>query len=161
MLIRTATLNDLDAVSKMEAACFPPAEAATREIFAQRLASYGNHFWLLFEGEQLLAFADGFVTNDPDLFDAMYEKAELHNEEGQWQMIFGLNTLPAFRRQGLAGQLLRRIIADARSQGRRGVVLTCKERLVPYYAKFGFRDEGISSKSRHGGAVWHQMRLEF
>ena len=76
-------------------------------------------------------------------------------------MIFGLNTLPAFRRQGLAGQLLRRIIADAKSQGRRGVVLTCKERLVPYYAKFGFRDEGVSSKSRHGGAVWQQMRLEF
>ncbi len=161
MLIRTATIDDLDAVSAMEAACFPAAEAAPREAFAQRLEKYGNHFWLLFDGERLLAFADGFVTDEPDLFDEMYEKAELHNEQGKWQMIFGLNTLPAFRRKGLAGQLLRQIIADAKEQARRGVVLTCKERLIPYYAKFGFADEGVSSKTQHGGAMWHQMRLEF
>ena len=38
MLIRTATIQDLDAVAAVEAACFPPAEAATREEFAGRLA---------------------------------------------------------------------------------------------------------------------------
>ena len=42
----------------------------------------------------------------------------------------------------------------------RGVVLTCKEKLVPYYAKFGFVDEGVS-QSAHGGVVWHQMRRTF
>ena len=30
MLIRTATIEDLDAVTAVEAECFPPAEAATR-----------------------------------------------------------------------------------------------------------------------------------
>ena len=53
-------------------------------------------------------------------------------------MIFGVNTLPDYRRHGYAGQLLERAIADARAQGRRGLVLTCKDRLVHYYAKFGF-----------------------
>ncbi len=38
---------------------------------------------------------------------------------------------------------------------------SCKDKLVHYYAKFGFRDEGISEKSVHGGVVWHQMRLTF
>ncbi len=46
------------------------------------------------------------------------------------------------------------------AQGRKGLVLTCKEALIHYYAKFGFLDEGVSS-SQHGGAVWHQMRLTF
>lgn len=40
-------------------------------------------------------------------------------------------------------------------------MLTCKERLVPYYAKFVFVDEGVSEKSTHGNVVWHQMRLSF
>ena len=35
-----------------------------------------------------------------------------------------------------------------------------KGRLVPYYSKFGFKNEGVSS-SVHGGVVWYQMRLEF
>ena len=51
-------------------------------------------------------------------------------------------------------------IKAAKEQGRRGVVLTCKEKLVHYYAKFGFVDEGISG-STHGNVVWHQMRVSF
>lgn len=61
----------------------------------------------------------------------------------------------------LCRQLLRRAIDDARQQHRKGLVLTCKERLLPYYAQFGFRDEGVSDKSTHGNVVWHQMRLTF
>ena len=91
----------------------------------------------------------------------MYENAALHNENGAWQMIFGVNTLPEYRQHGYAGELLRRAIDDARKQGRRGLVLTCKERLIHYYAKFGFVDEGVSEKSTHGNVVWHQMRLTF
>jgi predicted N-acetyltransferase YhbS len=100
------------------------------------------------------------VTHQPDLTDDLYDDATLHREDGAWQMIFGVDTLPEFRRQGLAGALLRQAIADAKSQGRKGVVLTCKDRLVHYYASFGFRDEGICG-SNHGGVRWHQMRVEF
>ena len=158
--IRTAVPGDLDALAAVEAACFPAAEAATREELAKRLAHYADHFWLLFEGDTLVSFVDGFVTDAPDLTDEMYADASLHNESGVWQMIFGVNTLPAFRRQGRAGQLLRQAIADARAQGRKGLVLTCKDRLVPYYAGFGFVSEGVSG-STHGGVVWYQMRLTF
>ena len=160
MLIRTATIQDLDAVAAVEAACFPPAEAATREEFAGRLAHYANHFWLLFEDGRLAAFVDGFCTDAPDLTDEMYADAALHNEQGAWQMIFGVNTVPEFRRRGCAERLLRRAIEDARAQSRRGLVLTCKDRLVHYYAKFGFVSEGISG-STHGDVTWYQMRLTF
>ena len=161
MTIRTATMEDLDAVAAVEAQCFPPAEAATREAFAQRLRYYSGHFWLLFEGERLVSFVDGFVTDRPDLEDVMYAEASMHDEQGAWQMIFGVNTVPDCRGRGYAGQLLSRAIGDAREQGRRGLVLTCKERLVPYYAGFGFVDEGVAEKSVHGNVVWHQMRLTF
>ena len=161
MLIRNATIEDLFAISSVEAQCFPAEEAATEEEFSERLKYYGNHFWLMFDEERLVAFVDGFVTNEADLTDEMYEKADMHDENGQWQMIFGVNTIPEYRRNGYAGELINRAIEDARNQGRRGLVLTCKDKLVGYYAKFGFVNEGKSSKSQHGGVAWNQMRLTF
>jgi len=162
MYIRTGTIKDLDAVSAVEAECFPPAEAATREAFENRLLYYGNHFWLMFDdNDKLIAFVDGFVTDEADLTDEMYEKAEMHNENGKWQMLFGVNTIPAYRRRGYAGELIQRAIDDAKAQGRVGLVLTCKDKLVHYYSKFGFVNEGTSDKSQHGGVEWNQMRLTF
>lgn len=161
MTIRTAFLTDLDAIAAVEAECFPPAEAATREEFADRLKHYANHFWLMFDGDKLISFVDGFVTDEPDLTDEMYANASLHDEAGAWQMIFGVNTIPDYRNHGYAGQLIEQAILDAREQGRKGVVLTCKPEKVPYYLKFGFRNEGISQNSTHGGAIWHQMRITF
>ena len=161
MVIKHAFRKDIAALTAVETACFPPAEAATEKEFIDRVQYYGNHFWLLFEDEKLVSFVDGFVTDTPDLTDEMYADASLHDAHGAWQMIFGVNTLPEYRKQGLAGQLLRRAVADARQQGRKGLVLTCKERLLPYYAKFGFQDEGVTDKSTHGNVAWHQMRLSF
>ncbi len=161
MIIRNATMQDLEQIAAVEAECFPAAEAATREEFQARIQSYGNHFWLMFDGEKLIAFVDGFVTDEADLTDEMYEQASMHNANGAWQMIFGVNTIPEYRRQGCAAALLQRAVDDAKKQGRKGLVLTCKEALIPYYSRFGFEDEGISDKSVHGNVVWHQMRLTF
>ena len=160
MNIRTAEMADLAAVTAVEAACFPPAEAADEQAFAARLAVYPNHFWLLEEAGKLVSFVNGPVTDEPVLRDEMYADASFHNEQGAWQMIFGVNTLPEYRRQGLAERVLQQVIADAKAQGRRGCVLTCKEALVHYYAKLGFVSEGVSASS-HGGAVWYAMRLTF
>ena len=159
--IRTAAMADLDSIARVEAECFPAAEAATAEEFKERLTHYADHFWLMFEGEKLISFVDGFVTDEPDLRDEMYDDASLHDPSGAWQMIFGVNTIPSHRRHGYAGQLIEQAILDARAQGRKGLVLTCKPEKVPYYTQFGFQNEGISPNSTHGGAVWHQMRLTF
>lgn len=159
-MIRTATTADLEALTQVEAACFPPAEAATREEFRARLAAYPDHFWLLYDRGRLVSFVNGMVTDEADLRDEMYQDASLHREDGAWQMIFGVNTIPEARRQGYAMELLRRVVHDARAQGREGLVLTCKAALLDYYARLGFVSEGVS-RSVHGGAVWYQMRLRF
>lgn len=115
---------------------------------------------MIFEDEKLVAFIDGFVSDEKDLRDEMYENASLHDENGSWQMIFGVNTLPEYRKQCYATKLINQIIDCAQKENRSGVVLTCKEHLLGYYSKFGFVDEGIS-ESQHGDVVWHQMRLTF
>ena len=160
MDIRNATMADLAAVTYLEAICFPAAEAASEESFAQRLTCYPNHFWLLMDGDTVVSFVNGLVTDELCLRDEMYENAGLHNENGAWQMIFGVDTHPDYRRRGCAGKLLKHVIAEAKAQGRKGLVLTCKDKLVPYYSKFGFVSEGIS-QSTHGDVVWYQMRLTF
>ena len=107
-----------------------------------------------------MGFLDGMVSGSPELTDVMFADASLHDPKGDWQMIFGLNTIPEYRNRGCAGQLIDRCIADAKQEGRRGVVLTCLEEKIPYYEKFGFQNEGVSG-SVHGGAVWYSMRITF
>lgn len=161
MNIRHATKHDVSAISEVEAKCFPPSEAASEMAFTQRVENYGNHFWLMYENDKLIAFVDGFVTDESDLTDEMFANAAMHNENGAWQMIFGVNTLPEYRNNGYASELLRRAVDEASEQGRKGVVLTCKDKLLPFYARLGFVDEGVTDKSTHGNAVWHQMRIIF
>ncbi|AGH41212.1 N-acetyltransferase GCN5 [Bifidobacterium thermophilum RBL67] len=164
--IRTATVQDLDAIDRLEQACFPPAEAASRASISSRLSVFPDHFWLLEAqhgpdgGTRLVSFVNGMVTDQPHLLDEMYDDAGMHNPQGAWQMIFGVDTHPDYRRHGYAGRVLRHAIETAREQGRRGVVLTCKDRLVQFYAALGFQDEGMST-STHGGVPWHEMRLTF
>ena len=160
MKIRKATIEDLKAITAVEAECFPAAEAATEKDFEGRLTVYPDYFWLLFDGDTLVGFVNGMVTDEPDLADEMYENASLHKEDGEWQMIFGVDTIPEYRKQGCAERVLKQVIADTKAAGKLGLVLTCKDHLVHYYAKFGFVDEGISD-STHGGVVWHKMRLTF
>ena len=75
-------------------------------------------------------------------------------------MIFGVATHPDHQRKGYAGMLLTTAVEDCRREGREGLVLTCKEAKLHYYAKFGFVNEGLSA-SEHGGAEWYQMRVKF
>ncbi|MGM9760120.1 MAG: GNAT family N-acetyltransferase [Parabacteroides sp.] len=158
--LRRATWADLDAVTALEAACFPPAEAADREAFDWRLRSYASHFWVLEMAGRIISFVNGPVTRESDLVDEMFASPRFCDESGEWQMIFGVATHPDYQRQGWASLVMRRFIADAKENGCKGVVLTCKELKIPFYARFGYQDEGISS-STHGGVPWHQMRLTF
>ena len=160
MEIRNATLRDLNAIAEVEAECFPLLEAAPEAEFVRRIKWNQKHFWVLTDHQKIVGFINGFATDARDLTDEMYDHAEMGDESGAWQMIFGLDVIPSCRRQGCGAMLMEKMIEDARDAGRRGVVLTCKEQLIHYYGKFGFQNEGVSP-SVHGGVTWYQMRLTF
>lgn len=157
--IRTASMADLERVAEIESLCFLPRRAPSREPRGEA-QGLSDHFWVLEDGGTIVGFVNGLATDEPHLRDEMYDDASMHDEKGAWQMIFGVDTVPECRRRGFAAMLIRHVIAAARGQGRKGLVLTCKDRLVHYYAKFGFTDEGISG-STHGNVQWHEMRLSF
>ena len=158
-MIRTATIEDLKAIAEVEAICFPPAEAASEESFRSRLEAFAEHFWLLEEDGKLISFINGMVTDEMTIRDEMFADASLHKKDGAYQSIFGVNTLPEYRRQGKAAMVMWHVIEEARKQGRKGLILTCKEEKIHYYAKFGYELLGLS-ESVHGGAVWYDMILK-
>lgn len=159
--IRNAQWQDLDKLAQIEAACFPAAEAATKETLAQRLQIYSKHFWVLelYDGT-IVGFIDGFVTNQAAITDEMFEQPRLHDEAAAYQAVFGLNVLPDYRGRHYGIALMNALIANARMAGRKGCILTCKENMISYYRKFGYQNQGLS-QSKHGSAVWYDMLLEF
>ncbi len=156
--IRKAQMSDLEAITYLESVCFPPAEAATRDTFAWRLKAYPEHFYVLEADGKIVSMVNGPVVEEKDLLDEMYSSPDYCTEQGKWQMIFGVATHPDYRKRGFASLLIERLAADARADNRSGVVLTCKDYNIKFYAGLGFADEGVSG-SEHGGAVWHQMRM--
>lgn len=157
MNIRNAGPGDLEELAYIESVSYPTAEGASRDSIKGRLEKFPGHFWILEEDGRIIAFINGFVTDEKDLTDEMYDHPEMHDEDGRWQMIFSVVTAPEYRRRGYAGRVMKKVLEDAGKQKRAGAVLTCKEALIPFYEKFGFVNEGVSA-STHGDAVWYQMR---
>ena len=160
LIIRRAGLGDLNAVAQVEAACFPPAEAASRDSLAKRLTAYGDSFLVAEQDGEIIGFINGSVVDNETITDAMFDDISLHQPDGRYQAIFGLDVLPAYRRQGVAANLMECLIDMARQAGRTVLILTCKEHLLHYYEKFGYINLGVS-QSVHGGAVWYDMILRF
>lgn len=160
MIIRHATSADLDSVTLIEASSFNELEAAKKEEIKDRIELDGSFFWLLDDNGEITAFIQGFPTKEENLTDDMFHTPEKFDKNGGWLMLLSVAAHPLHRGMGFASKVMRRVISDCREQGRKGIVLTCKERLIPFYQRFGFENEGKSA-SEHGGAVWYQMRLTF
>lgn len=160
MRFRNATINDLDKITALEAECFPPEEAADKYSFTERLKVFPNHFWLLEENGEIISLVNGCCSEETMISDEMYDDASTHDEDGHWQMIFGVMTAPAARHNGYASILLNKVIEKCKEQGRRGIVLTCKPEVMEFYKRLGFVNEG-TSLSKHGGVKWNDMRLTF
>lgn len=160
MLIRLAQPKDLDAIIEIEAICFPKEEAATKEAITKRFALFMENFVVAEDNEQIVGFINGCCYHELSLPDELYHDSSLHDKDGAFQTVFGLDVLPAFRKNGVAKQLVEFFIALAKQRGKLGIVLTCKDHLVHYYERFGFVHQGVSD-STHGGAKWNDMHLMF
>lgn len=160
IVIRRVRREDLDAVAAVEAECFPAAEAAGREAFEKRIETFPESFFVAERDGKIIGFINGCVTDERTICDEMYEDAGFHRADGSYQSIFGLDVIPEERRCGVAKRLMREMIREAEKKGRKGLILTCKDRLIHYYETFGYVNLGVS-RSVHGNTVWYDMILEF
>ena len=156
-MIRHANSKDVDILAKIELASYPKEEAASKNSIRERIKYFGDYFWILEENGEILAFINGMVSGEKNLNDEMYEDASLHNPDAKNFMIFSVVTNPNHRKKGYSKIILDKMIEDLEQQNKKEIVLTCKEHLLDFYARFGFVNEGIST-SNHGGVSWYQMR---
>ncbi|WFS63722.1 GNAT family N-acetyltransferase [Pseudodesulfovibrio thermohalotolerans] len=159
LTIRHADMDDLTACHTIEANCFPPSEAAWASSLRNRIEQYPDGFLVAECEGRVVGQVNSGSTNKDDITDEEFKQLIGHDPEGRNLVIFSLSVHPDFQRRGIAGKLLANFIGHARDLGKAAIKLLCKEPLVPYYARFGFADDGLSSSS-HGGAVWHAMTLE-
>jgi ribosomal protein S18 acetylase RimI-like enzyme len=158
--IRNANTGDLDAVTFVETAAFPPNEAARREDFEKRLKIFPNHFWVLEADGKIVSLVNGMITNEIHKHDELLENPQRHDENGKWLIIFGVATDPLYQKKGYAKALMNKVIEDTKAENKDGIVLICKDELIPFYEQFGFVCEGVSN-SEHGGVKWNDMKLVF
>lgn len=158
MVIRGVMEADLEAVTKLENKCFPSAEAASKDALAYRIKTFPTSFFVAMEDKEMIGFINGGITNNRVISDALFAPDGGHNPLGENQAVFGLVVDPNHQRKGIARELLDYFIKMAKEDGRKRVILTCKDVLIAYYESFGFVNRGVS-KSTHGDAVWYDLEI--
>ena len=159
-LFRSIRPEEGEAAAEIEAVCFPPNEACSREMMLRRAALAQDLFLVAEDRETggIAGFLNGLATEEERFRDEFFTDAELHDPAGRTVMLCGLDVLPAYRGQGLARELVAVYCRRERERGRGRLVLTCLEDKVAMYEGMGFRDLGLSASS-WGGESWHEMDL--
>lgn len=159
MNIRQVEIEDLAACAELEILCFEPSEAASAERIRRRAELFPQGFLVAERGGALIGMMNSAATYKTDISDERLKGMTGHDPEGENLVVFTMAIDPKFQGQGYSRPLLERYIELARLQSRKSILLICKERLIPYYKHFGFKDCGPSS-STHGGFRWHQMQFD-
>ena len=144
--------------AEIEQICFPPNEACSEQHMRERVAKAPELFLLAVDRKtgKIAGFLNGLATDEDSFRDEFFTDVQLHNPEGKTVMLLGLDVLPEYRRQGLAGEIVSQYCRRERAKNRTLLLLTCLKEKVGMYQKFGFRDKGIAN-STWGGEEWHEM----
>lgn len=155
MVIRNIEKEDLEEIIELESRAFPVDIAANADVFLYRLRAFPESFFVAEVAHRIIGFINGGASSQKLITDELFQLGH-HCPIGEHQMIFGLVVHPVYRNHGVAAALIERMIQYARETNKKSVVLTCEERLVPYYERFGFENLGIS-QSKVGGVEWLDM----
>lgn len=158
--IRPAAARDLDQIAWIEEWCFPEGEAASRETLYQRFEAFPECFFVADMDGIIIGDIQGAMIDSEVIEDEMYHDESLHNPSGKYQSVFGIEVLPQYQHMGIARKLMEEFIRISKKRGKKGITLTCKDRLIPFYESFGYVHKGVSASS-HGGAKWNDMLIEF
>jgi len=157
--IRTVHRGDLQRCHQIEASCYEPSEAATKENIKKRIRRYAEGFLVARLDGEVVGFINSGATNAIDLADEQFKDLIGHEPEGVNIVILSLAVHKDHQGTGVSRALLDTFIAHMRGLSKERILLICKDNLVVYYKKFGFEYVG-RSQSTHGGFQWHEMALE-
>lgn len=154
--IRKATLDDLDRLAEIEKEAFPPAEAAPKKSYKWRLDHFSEFAFVGESNGIIVGAVIGRPTKEKTIVDDLYEPQEL--PIGDSYAILSVLTAMDYRKKGVAEKIMNYAISEMKKKNMETLCLTCKEHLIHYYAKFGFKELGVS-KSTHGGVIWYDMNM--
>lgn len=146
---------------EIEQVCFPPNEAFTEPIMRDRAAAAPDLFLAAVDKKtgRIAGFLNGLASDEESFRDEFFVNASFHKDDGKNVLLMGLDVRPEYRGMGLARELMHRYIVREKAKGRKGLILTCLDKKVEMYKKFGYRYLG-ESKSVWGGEVWYEMIFE-
>ncbi|RPJ27525.1 MAG: N-acetyltransferase [Chloroflexi bacterium] len=158
IIIRHVLPKDLDECFRVETSGFPPEEAAARETIQLRIETFPEGFLVAELEGRVVGMLNSAGTDKDDISDEELKQLIGHDPHGKNMVVFALAVLPEFQKRGIARQLMSRFVEEARQHKKGNVLLMCKRHLIAYYERMGFAHAGLS-RSTHGGAEWHEMRL--
>ena len=145
MIIRRVTMDDLGEVVNLESAAFKMTKEQTRNDMVGRIENYPDTFLVAQEDGKVIGHIFGPAFNKRYIEDELYFNNHPNQKDDRYQMILSLAVLPAYRKQGIATKLIEALAQEARKQNRQAISLTCLPKLIKFYEKRGFHNEGKTS----------------
>lgn len=147
-------------IMQIEKKGFSSQEAASIQAMAERINLIPDTFLGAYLNEKLVGYVVGPAISERYLNDDLFAHviANPGTMVAPYQSVLSLAVDPVFRGQGIGSQLLKALAQQAKMQQRKGITLTCRPKLVSFYQKNHFVDEGLST-SQHAAKQWHNMFL--
>ena len=161
MIIRQASLADLDAIHRIELENFSPKEAISRGILAKHIETISTTFLVAEKNGKILGYLEGPIRPERHLHDVSFtmEIEDCHSIEGGFISLTSLSISKEAQGLGVGRALLEAMKEIAIADERHGINLTCHDYLTAYYERHDFVNEG-QSKSTYAGEVWYDMVWE-
>lgn len=138
-------MDDLGEVVNLESAAFKMTKEQTRNDMVGRIENYPDTFLVAQEDGKVIGHIFGPTFNKRYIEDELYFENHPNQKDDRYQMVLSLAVLPEYRKQGVATKLIEAMTQEARKQNRQAISLTCLPKLIKFYEKRGFHNEGKTS----------------
>jgi len=156
MEITPVKMTDLPQIMAIEKAGFSEDEAGSEAAYQERIEKLQDTFLVARDGTIVLGFIVGPAVKERYIEDEMFATTPTNLAQGGHQLVFTLAVSPLVRKQHIGSQLLAALATAAQEKGRTSLSLTCLARLVPFYERNGFTNQGVAA-SEHAGETWYNL----
>ncbi|MBO4903387.1 MAG: GNAT family N-acetyltransferase [Lachnospiraceae bacterium] len=147
IVYKRLTENDLDRIIKMridqlteeytaEGKTVPDdvdLEAALMDFYRRNMAAGTYVSWLAFDGDKIVGTSGMSFAQKPPYFTC---------PSGKLGILSSMYTDPAYRRRGIAMELLDRVVKEAKAYGCGTIYITASNMGVKLYEAYGFKHNG-------------------